>query len=442
MFRSSFKKIAPFLIPALLIVLIPVILIAVKTSQDLRNRASQSEPVTNQPYLYFTYNNGLLELKLNTHSRNIDGVQLVAYLAYNDTTSPAFIPTQDSFILPPPPAYLNVITNSIENQPTQYRYLLKYTAFTIDPAVPFSNNADYTIASIPLTQQRYQNTSLVTNLGYTKVIDHDTGENLNAISPISTIDIIAQDPSSPSPTPTQSIRACNQACNDATALCASPLICFRDTSGDFSSHCRNPDCLTDIDCVCDVATPTSTLTPTPSTRDISFSVLLRPDGISADSSWLPDFKVALLDAFYHRYLELPGITKSFAWDSQNNAYKITVDHAPIPENSGSFNIGIKVGQHLSHVVGPKDLSTSGQIIPVETLGWRIITGDISEDNVIDIDDYHYLAIYFNPTAPVSESTKKSDINYDGYVDIDDYNLLVQNYNPERTGASVPSFYLY
>ncbi len=67
-------------------------------------------------------------------------------------------------------------------------------------------------------------------------------------------------PSNPANNPTPTIsgvpqatpvpRTCNQFCNDVSAPCASPMVCTRETSGRYESHCRLPNCLDDANCSC------------------------------------------------------------------------------------------------------------------------------------------------------------------------------------------------
>ncbi len=101
-----------------------------------------------------------------------------------------------------------------------------------------------------------------------------------------------------------------------------------------------------------------------------------------------------------------------------------VTHAPL--SSGNYNIRVRSDQYLIRLVpGIQSIASSGaNMLPTISL----VTGDIFQDNKLNILDYNLL-IGCNSTAPDPSCTGivkiQTDLNDNGVIDIHDYNLFLR-----------------
>lgn len=123
------------------------------------------------------------------------------------------------------------------------------------------------------------------------------------------------------------------------------------------------------------------------------------------------------------------ITVNF--DSAAGNFKGTIDVGNI--NTGAYTVKVKMPQHLGAVLPGTQLITKHQSNTLPLI--YLIAGDITDDNVINIQDYEAL---MNCYSNLSEATgcsdsqnTASDLNDDGAVDFIDYNLFVRELSSQR-----------
>lgn len=96
-----------------------------------------------------------------------------------------------------------------------------------------------------------------------------------------------------------------------------------------------------------------------------------------------------------------------------------IDNIP----SSDYDIGVKGSKWLRKTI-PTDL-TAGD---VSGFNYTLLTGDVNDDNVVDINDLLLLIMHYNQVAPSIGYLYAADLNNDGSVDINDLLLLIGNYN--------------
>lgn len=99
--------------------------------------------------------------------------------------------------------------------------------------------------------------------------------------------------------------------------------------------------------------------------------------------------------------------------------------------SGSYNIKISVPGFLSKFIPtPQSLIVNeSNTFPLVSL----VTGNIDNNNLLDMEDYKLLMRCFGKTNPCSASQQQaSDLNDDGVVDGVDYNLFMREIANQKT----------
>lgn len=91
---------------------------------------------------------------------------------------------------------------------------------------------------------------------------------------------------------------------------------------------------------------------------------------------------------------------------------------------GNFDIAIKGSKWLRKVLPNVTLTGSG----VSGLSASLWTGDVAQDNVVDLTDYTALVVAFNAVPSSGNWNAAADLNEDGVVDLTDYTYVVTNFN--------------
>lgn len=84
--------------------------------------------------------------------------------------------------------------------------------------------------------------------------------------------------------------------------------------------------------------------------------------------------------------------------------------------TGLCQVYVKANHWLQRVAGPVDVSA-----PVSGLTYSLENGDITNDNLIDSDDFDALVVNFGGGGPTG------DLDGSGLVDSDDFDILVKNF---------------
>ena len=118
------------------------------------------------------------------------------------------------------------------------------------------------------------------------------------------------------------------------------------------------------------------------------------------------------------------VTGTITYQAAGGVFTGTVSMGTLPSNT--FLVKIKSDKYLRQVVGlPTIIAGTVNTMPQVTL----VTGDIVNDNILDILDYNQLYGCYSVDAPArncNASQKfQADLNDDGNVDQYDYNLFIR-----------------
>jgi Mg-chelatase subunit ChlD len=172
---------------------------------------------------------------------------------------------------------------------------------------------------------------------------------------------------------------------------------------------------------------------------LSFNILLHGIGNAGDnanptahslSNQEPVRKTRTLDisVFNTNNQLVASGASSVIYASSSGSYKgeITLSSALVP--TGNYNVKVGMDQHLTRLLAGIQTITGGQTntMPDATL----ITGDINNDNKLDILDYNFILDCYSDlvqAAACADTNKKtaSDINDDSFVNQFDYNLFLR-----------------
>lgn len=193
--------------------------------------------------------------------------------------------------------------------------------------------------------------------------------------------------------------------------------------------------------------PTGTPVPSAPTT-LSFSLLLHGLGQAGDSA-NPNSTGNINPARTQRTITVEIVNAqnqqvlskqtSVSYEATNGSFKgfLTTDTLP----AGVYTIKVKTDQYLRAIIPGIQTITTGQnnFMP-ET---RLITGDINNDNVINIVDYNVLLGCYSDLSPATNcpgDKDNADLTDDGAVNAFDYNLFLReltNRIGEPTLSSTP-----
>jgi hypothetical protein len=90
--------------------------------------------------------------------------------------------------------------------------------------------------------------------------------------------------------------------------------------------------------------------------------------------------------------------------------------------AGDYTLGIKGWSWLR-----KDLSVNTTTGNVSGVTATLLTGDVDDNNVVDINDFDLLAAAFGTTPADPAWNPHADLNDDGVIDLTDFDLLATNF---------------
>ncbi|MDQ5900546.1 MAG: hypothetical protein QG600_124 [Patescibacteria group bacterium] len=137
-----------------------------------------------------------------------------------------------------------------------------------------------------------------------------------------------------------------------------------------------------------------------------------------------DLTVNLFNTDNIQVQELKG---NITYNSDLGLFTGTIETEPL--TSGFYRIKVKTGQNLSREYLLIFSLREGQSTQLPPL--TVIAGDVNDDNVLDILDYHLIAECvsdFRPAVSCKEGySLKADLNDDGKVNQVDLNLILRNF---------------
>ncbi len=103
-------------------------------------------------------------------------------------------------------------------------------------------------------------------------------------------------------------------------------------------------------------------------------------------------------------------------------------------SDGAFSVsGIPPGNYTLHVKGRQYLAKNVSVSVVNTdvvlpSPISLRTGDVNNNNIVDVDDLTLLLDRYNSGAGDGTYSSNADLNLNGQIDVDDLTLLLNNYN--------------
>lgn len=191
-------------------------------------------------------------------------------------------------------------------------------------------------------------------------------------------------------------------------------------------------------------TPTPTLTPTPSLTPtptlpstptlFSFNVKLPGIGQNGNgnpNNMLRNVFVALLDKDNKKVgADVKG---KLSFEAGSGLFKGDVNFGSIVP-SGVYTVKLKMDQFLSKIVASKSAVTAGVTNTLPQV--PLISGDINNDNKLDMLDYNILVSCFGSKINSDGCGGKkvdADLNDDGLIDGIDYNLFIGGIKTAKQG---------
>jgi Mg-chelatase subunit ChlD len=187
--------------------------------------------------------------------------------------------------------------------------------------------------------------------------------------------------------------------------------------------------------------PTLTHIPTPTskavTMQLSLNVLLHGVGTSGDNTNptasslsnknpLHPAQIATVMVYNSANQLIASSTAQITYASESGSFKGIVDLTD-PITTGIYTVKVDTERHLTRLIAGIQSLTANQNNQLPTS--ELITGDITNDNQLDIRDYNLLLDCYSDlsTAAACNDTKKAaaDINDDGPVNQVDYNLFLR-----------------
>jgi len=146
-------------------------------------------------------------------------------------------------------------------------------------------------------------------------------------------------------------------------------------------------------------------------------------------------RAASINVFNNNDQIVASLPATLHYSSASANFSATVN-VPSTVPTGQYLIKISSNGYLTKQIPGIVQLTSGQTttIPVVSL----VTGNINNDEQLDILDYNLLTNCFGAkqttascTTPPTTTTSGSDINDDGIVDASDYNLLLREFSVQK-----------
>lgn len=185
------------------------------------------------------------------------------------------------------------------------------------------------------------------------------------------------------------------------------------------------------------AIPTPTVTPTPSipATPTLFSVSVRMPGIGRNGNSSPNnaLKSMVFQLFTQANQKIGSdIREDLSFDPGSGTFKGEVNAGTVVP-SGSYTIKVKLDQSLRKAASNSAVTAGGTNTVPEL---ALISGDINNDNKLDILDYNILASCFGGKINSEECGGKkvdADLNDDAQIDGVDYNLFVTGIKTAKQG---------
>lgn len=175
-------------------------------------------------------------------------------------------------------------------------------------------------------------------------------------------------------------------------------------------------------------TPTPTPTPTPVPGGVQIAVKLKLQGIGGTAEntdpQRPSRDVTL-QMFNDNNVKVAEKTGQITYNAQTGTFTGTVDMGVVA--NGSYLVKAKMTGYLTKLI-QSILPITGPDIYEHTGVLKVIGGDMTGNNVLDVLDYNQFVPCFGNRANTSSCTNKTtaDINDDGNVDGIDYQLFVKS----------------
>lgn len=434
-------------------------------NQDIRQQASEGmegpTPTPNpargdKPFLWFDVDTSELQSKnqlvgrllINTWGNYIDGTQVVAYLSapsdfqgsLNDQFEYVGMENGGNFELEPFPLlgdHASIQSNSIIFEPDKNRYRIEFAIISNDPNTPINSGVvaqhpmyfqgvDLVMAVFPIKPKPNFNSSLELNFTFnyqlSKMIEHTSGADLI-------------DQQNQAPTTEQTIAFANyQFYPQATAT---PTV-VPPTATPTASPSATPTPKLPS------PTPTEVLptpTPTPTIGQMSvINIYFRPEEyINPTYPYNPinDYQAVLWDTQNNEQISLSD-QEVVTGASGVLIYKASYDISYLTTNGTTAKLYFKLRKHHSFTVDLTLPKTAYIPTAVSLTSELIKAGEITGDNIIDLEDYHQLVKRFNPGVIAGVVSPISDLNHDGMTDISDYAILANNFDIEYQSPLFPN----
>lgn len=118
-------------------------------------------------------------------------------------------------------------------------------------------------------------------------------------------------------------------------------------------------------------------------------------------------------------------TVSVTYPALNGTYYIAVRYKNAIETWSAAPVNITAGITNYNFTSAASKAFGSNMVEVETGVWAVYTGDIINDQNIDISDY---SIWESDYNELNSGYYSTDLNGDGNVDISDYSIWESNYN--------------
>jgi hypothetical protein len=235
---------------------------------------------------------------------------------------------------------------------------------------------------------------------------------------------------SPTRTPTPTIAACR----------AIGEFCGTDASSCCSGRCNGGFCAVNTSL-------TPTRTPTPPAGNTVFQISLKLHGIGTGGDSVNPSSVGNMNPLTPsrtitmqvlNALAQPVLTKDgqVVFNPQSGIFSGAVDMGNTLQD-GAYLVTVKSPQYLTRSIPGIQLISAGQAYPIQGTV-SLITGDVNNDNILNILDFNLISDCYSDLAPArncTDPTKKqqTDITDDGSVNQFDYNLFIRELSV-RSGA--------
>jgi len=178
------------------------------------------------------------------------------------------------------------------------------------------------------------------------------------------------------------------------------------------------------------AIPTTTIAPEPTVNPSGeLRVLFPVEGFSSTTAaTLPTFQAVLWDDVDQQFVALENSSLKVASSSEGLLF--TSNYYPKSNHLVTLYLKLNKYHTLKH-----QFVLSENAATLIALSQPIAVGELTNDYIIDIEDYHQLVREFNPV--LTQEGALSDLNYDGFVDVSDYALLAQNFDMNYQSPSLP-----